>query len=131
MRSAAGRILERRVGVPQAVAEPVHASAIVCLQQLAAFVQVGNVGQRFVAEAVAAHHGGAGLRVQGTVEALGERELLLITERLFAEHQHGVLIHAGTDLLERVAIAQLAQVDRTRFGDEMRMQRAEGESHGA
>ena len=51
----------------------------------------------------------ARLRVQLTVEALGEVELLLVGERLVVEHEHAVLVHARADLVERLAV-----VDRRR-----------------
>jgi len=87
------RILERRVGVPEAVAEAIHPAPVARLHELAVLVHVGDVAQRFVAEPVLAQDRGAGSRVQLAVETLGERQLLGIAQRLAAEHQDSEAIH--------------------------------------
>ena len=50
-------------------------------------------------------------------------------ERLVAEHEHGVLVHAGADALERLAVARGAQIDRADFGGEHGMQLAKCDRH--
>ena len=68
--------------------------------------------------------------MQCAVETLGEVELLFVGEVLVAEHQHGVLVHAGADRLQRLAIVDPAQVDRTNFAGEDGRERREGDGHG-
>ena len=119
-RVAARRIDERRIGVPQAVGDRGGAHAVVRVPDLAVLVDVGDVGQRLVAEPVVADGRGGRPGMQRAVETLGEVELLFVGELLVAEHQHGVLVHAGADRLQRVAIMHLAQVDRAHFAGEVR-----------
>jgi hypothetical protein len=68
--------------------------------------------------------------MQRAVETLGEVELLFVGEILVAEHQHGVLVHAGADRLQRRAIVHLAQVDRAHFAGEDGRERRDGDGHG-
>ena len=63
--------------------------------------------------------------MQHAVEALGEGELSGIGERLVAEHQHAVLIHAGAQFGQGVRVVQLHEVDRCDFSGELRTQRTE------
>jgi hypothetical protein len=56
--------------------------------------------------------------VQLAVKALREAELVLNAQRLFAEDEHCILVHAGTDALERLAVASIAKVDRADLGSE-------------
>ncbi len=67
--------------------------------------------------------------MQRAVEALGEVELFLVGEPLVAEHQDGILVHAGADRLERVAVMDLAQVDGARFAGEHRREGRDGHGH--
>lgn len=76
------------------------------------------------------HDSRARFRVQCTIEALRERKLLIIGERLVAEHEDCVLVHPGPDLVERPAIGDSAQIDRAHLGGEMRMKLAERQGHG-
>ena len=129
-RVAARRILERRVGVPEAVPEPVDPAAMVGGRDLAALVQVRDVDERVVVEAVEAERRRPRLPVELAVQALGEGELLRVRERLVAEHEDRVLIHPGPDLGERLGVEHLAEVDRADLGHEGRVERAEPEGHG-
>jgi hypothetical protein len=67
--------------------------------------------------------------VQNTVEALRECKLLLVGKGLVAEHKDGVLVHPGTDLVQRLAIIDAPEIDRAHLGNERRMQLAEGQGH--
>jgi hypothetical protein len=68
--------------------------------------------------------------MQRAVETSSEVELLFVGEILIAEHQHGVLVHAGADRLQRLAIMHLAQVDRAHFAGEYGRERRDGDGHG-
>jgi hypothetical protein len=129
-RVAARRIDERGIGVPEPVGDRGGAHAVVGIPDLAVRADVGHVGQRLVAEPVAADGRGGGPGMQRAVETLGEVELLLVGEILVAEHQDGVHVHAGADRLEGGAIMHLAQVDRAHFAGEAGRERRDGDGHG-
>jgi hypothetical protein len=67
--------------------------------------------------------------VQLTVEAPREGDLLVVGEGLVAKDQHGVLVHAGADLGERLRIAHPPEVDRADLGGEVRMKLLERQWH--
>ena len=67
--------------------------------------------------------------MQPAVKAAREVELLVVGERLIAEHEDRVPVHAGPDLGEDRGVEDLAQRDRTRLRDETRVQRSEFECH--
>ena len=62
-------------------------------------------------------------------EMPGERELFVIGEVLVAEHQHGILIHAGLDCGDRFEAEWTAAVDPRNLGCKCRMQLAERYGH--
>src|SRR5216684_265591 len=128
-RVASGRIHERRVGMPEAITEPVHATTVAGRQDPAGLVDVRDVGERLVPQAVPANGGSARPCVELTVEALREIELLGVGEWLIAEDEHGVLVHPLADLAERFAIMDRAKVDRTDLGDEARVEPLELQRH--
>ena len=66
--------------MPQAVGEAVLSAPIVDGQQIAVAVDIGNISQRLVAEAVRTEYGDAGLGMEFAVEAPGERDLPGIIE---------------------------------------------------
>lgn len=47
-----GRILERRVGVPQTISKRIGAAPIVQTTNLTGRVDVGDIGERFVSETI-------------------------------------------------------------------------------
>lgn len=62
----------------------------------------------------------AGRGRSSAVEALREIELFLVGQRLVAEHQHRIAVHAGADCLDGRAVVHRAQVDRAELADEQR-----------
>jgi hypothetical protein len=116
--------------VPEAVAERVHAPAVLGAENRARLVHVGDVGERLVAEPVLVEHGNPGLGVELAVEALGEGELLGASELLVAEDDHGVLVHRRADRFQRRLVGHRAQVHRAGLGGEDGMQRSKRERHG-
>src|SRR5258707_8436 len=98
--------------MPEAITEPVQATAVTGRQDLAALADVRDVGERFVPQAALANHGGAGARVELAVEALREVELFCVGEWLIAEDQHGVLVHPLANLTERRPIRWFAWLER-------------------
>ena len=111
--------------MPQAIGEPVVATSVTRRQQFAVFVEVRDVGQCLVAEAVAAQRGRAGLRMQHAIEAFSKGELGIVRECLVAKDEHPILMHALPDGLQQRACLCRLQINRTRFGSEQRMQWAE------
>jgi hypothetical protein len=63
--------------------------------------------------------------MERAVEALREGELSRIGECLISEHQHAVLVHAGTQRGQGAWIVQLREVDRSHLCGKQRMQGAE------
>jgi hypothetical protein len=62
---------------------------------------------------------------------LRERELIGVGERLIAEYQDRVFVHARPDPIERVAVMSLAQIDPGHFRSEVWIERAKGDAHAA
>jgi hypothetical protein len=116
--------------VPEPVAEGIHAAAMVGLHDLAVLVEVRDVAEGLVAEAVLLERADAELGVEGAVEALGELEVLVVGEGLIAEDEDGELVHAGADAGERVRVVHPPEIDGAHLGHEQRMQLAERERHG-
>src|SRR6266852_4296092 len=106
------QILERGVGVPETIAERVLPPAIVGLHDLAVGAEVRDVGERLVAEPILRNHAAAGALVQAPVEALRERELLGIGERLVTEDEDGVFVHPRADPGQRLRVVNRAKLDR-------------------
>jgi hypothetical protein len=130
-RVAAGRILKRRVGVPETIAQAVRAAAVTLLEDLAVGPDVGDVPERLVAEAVLLDRRRPELRVQGAVEPLCERQMLVVGEALIVKHENGVLIHGRADGGQRRLVVHGAQLDGAGLADEHGMQLREGQGHGA
>ena len=115
--------------MPQAVPEPVHAPAVVGSRDVPALVEVRDVDERVVPQAVQAQGGGSGLRVELAVQPLREGELLVVGEGLVPEHEHRMRVHPGPDLGQRLGVVHLTQINRADLGGEVWMQRAELEGH--
>src|SRR5713101_9938869 len=115
--------------MPEAITEPVHATAVAGRQDLAGLVDVRDVGERLVPQAALANYGGAGPRVELAVKALREVELFCVGEWLIAEDEHGVLVHPLANLTERLAIMDPAKVDGADLGDELQVKLSEFYRH--
>ena len=115
--------------MPESINEAVHSSPVAGRQDLAGLVDVRDVGERLVAQAALANRSGAGPRVELAIEPSREIELLGIGEWLIAEDEHGVLVHPVADLTERLAIIDLAQLERADLGDEMGVELLELQRH--
>ena len=75
-------------------------------------------------EAILRERVDAELGVERAVEALREREMLGVAPELIAKHEHRMLVHAGTDLLEGVGVGRCPEIDGAHLGDERRMKLA-------
>ncbi len=126
-RIAPGRILERGVGVPETVAKAVGAAPVLGLEDSALGIEVGDVGERLVAEAALAEDRGPRLAVQLAVEALGESELLGIGEFLAAKHEHAMRVHSRANRLERFAVLDVTQIQSVGLACESQI--AKGNAH--
>ena len=129
-RVAARRILERRVGMPEPVPEPVHPPAVVGPRDVPALVEVRDVdrARRCPSGSVPGRpcRSSSGA---GRPDAAAKASCSASVKGWFAEHQHRVLVHAGPDLVERLGVVRLAQIDRADLGGEVWVQRVELESH--
>jgi hypothetical protein len=67
--------------------------------------------------------------MQRTVQALRERELIFVAERLVAKHQHCISVHPTTYSVKVVRRVNMAQVNAARFSSEQRVQGSERERH--
>ncbi len=130
-RVASRGILEGGVGVPQAIAEPVHAPAIVGAHDLPALVEIRNVPERLVAQAILLQRADPQLGVELAVQAPGKRELLVVGEGLVPEHEDGVLVHSRPDLAQGLGIVDPAEIDRARLGREARVKLPKCQGHWA
>src|SRR3954470_8961555 len=119
------RILERRVGVPEAVAEAIHPAPVARLHELAVLVHVGDVAQRFVAEPVLAEDGSAGSGVQLAVETLGECQLLSVAQRLAAEDYDGEAVHGLADRPQFCRVVHGTHLYCANLGREALLERTE------
>jgi len=115
--------------VPQAIAEPVHATAIVRPHDLAALVEVRDVAEGLVAQAVLLQRADPQLGVELAVQALREGELLVVGEWLIAEHEDGVLVHPRADLGQHLGIVDPAKIDGAHLGHEARVKLAKCQCH--
>ena len=67
--------------------------------------------------------------MQRAVEALCEVKLLGVAEMLVPKDQHTVLVHAGADLFEGLAVMHGAQIDRAGFTHKTGRELLEAKSH--
>ena len=122
---------EGGIGVPEPVAHVVHPAAVVRIHHCAALVDVADVAVSVVAMAILADRRSRGGPMDLAVEALGERELLGEVESLVAEDQHGVLVHAGPDLLQDRRIMRVLEFHAAGFGGVQGVQLAKLQFHGS
>ena len=113
--------------MPELVREHADELLVAAFGDLAVEADVADVDELLVLEARRGAGGLAQPRVE-RAEALGQRDLLALGERLVAEHQHGVVVHGDVDLGD-ARFVQLVQVDAARLRGEERMQRFEPERH--
>jgi MFS family permease len=121
-----GHPLERAVGVPHLVARVEEVALVAPGDELVLGVHVGEIGdlgQRARLGVDAAN------RDLERPEALAERDLLVIVERLSAEEQHRIGVEGGLDLGERRGIEAL-DVHVENLGAEQRVEPAGRDRHG-
>ena len=80
---------ERGVGVPEAIAERVHAAPVVRRARPVIGVEVRDIGEFGVLQTARA---AIGLRRLDRPEAAGKGELALVVEALIRKHQHRVTV---------------------------------------
>jgi hypothetical protein len=117
--------------VPQAIPEPIHATAIVGLHDLTVLVEVRDVAERLVPEAALLEGADPGFRVQLAVESLRERDLLVVGERLISDDEDSVFVHSRPNPSECLAIVNLAKIDPAHLGDEVLVELSECQGHAS
>ena len=106
--------------MPELVAEPEQAAAVVARQNLVVLVEVGDVVQVH-AHAPVLRRGDVAGRLLERPEAAAEGELLVVVDLLVVEHQHAELVHAGMDGGDFLrASAACAEVEAGHFAGEER-----------
>src|SRR5438067_3944586 len=116
--------------MPQPVGQFEKPDAVVGGHDVAVLVEVreiGNAGAEPLLVTAAEVSRGA-VRLQ-LAEMAGEGELLVVGDRLVAEHQHRVTVHAGFDRGDLVRAERLAAIDAGYLADEHRMQWADRDGH--
>jgi hypothetical protein len=129
-RIGGARVHERAVAVPQLVGEVRQVLGRVALGHVALRVDVGDVDQALVLQPLGPLEHALEADVQ-RAEGLGEVDLLLRRQRLAAEDQHAVLVHAGVDGAHVGVRQRLGEVDAAGLGGEHGMQGLELQGHGA
>ena len=82
--------------MPELVAQPEQAAAVVARQHLVVLVEVGDVVQVH-AHAPVLRGGDVAGRLLERPQAAAEDELLVVVDLLVVEHQHAETVHAGMD----------------------------------
>ena len=121
--------LERRVGVPQPVAQLEHALPQVLTPHLVFGIEVRNVGE-FLAHAqlrVLAVQRDRGLE---RPKVLGKIEMLILRQLLVGENQHRVFGERVFDRLQVGRRDRPRQIDVANLGGKMRRDRTDGDGHG-
>src|SRR5215211_5644803 len=91
-------LLERAVGVPQAVADREQTSPIIAGEWLVVLVEIRDIGKGRRQTVFAGSAQARADRQLDLAEAAGKGELLLVVDMLIAEDKDGVLVHAGMDV---------------------------------
>ena len=115
--------LERAVGMPELVAQPEQAAAVVARQHLVVLVEVGDVVQVHAHAPVLAGGDVAGGLLE-RAQAAAEDELLVVVDLLVVEHQHAEAVHAGMDGRDLVLRQRTREVEARHVTGE------EGPVHG-
>src|SRR6266481_5419756 len=111
--------LERGIRMPQLVAEIERAPAVVARQQVALLIEIGNVAHLDAEPAlIEPRHVVGGVELD-FAERFGERDLLVVGQRLIVEQQYGMAVHGGMDVRRRSGIERCAQIDAGDLGDEL------------
>src|SRR6185503_4899569 len=111
------------------VAEIEQALAAVAGQRLAVLAEAGDVVHAGRQALVLRFRDVAAARVLDGAEVARERHLLLVGELLAAEHEHGVLVHAGLDARHVLWRERLADVYSGHLADEHGMNLADRDGH--
>ena len=127
-RAVGRQTLERRIRVPQAIAELVEPHSVVGLQDLVLGVEIADVGElRLQAHLVI----GANREHRGLErpEVAREVEMALVREGLVGEDQHGISGEGRADGGQVLRRKRLAEIDVAHFGGEIRRGRLDGDGH--
>ena len=117
---------ERGVGVPQAIAERVHAAPVTRRARPVVGVEVRDIGEFGVLQTARA---AIGLRRLDRPETAGKGELALVIEALIRKYEHRMAVDCRSDLGDG-RIGQIRrQIHPARLGGEHRMQLSEAQTH--
>ena len=116
--------------MPQPVAELEEPQPVLGREDVAVFVEVGEIGDAGPKPLLLAPADVPGRRIiLERAELAGKGELLLVTERLVAEHQHSIGVHACFDRCDFVRVERPAAIDGGNLAGKARSERADRYRH--
>ena len=131
-RVARARTLERRVGVPEPVAQRVHPPAVVAVDDRVVLIEVRDVGEPFVLEPL-----GGSITLRPTLVTISPppscartRPARRPANRCSRIDQHRVPVHQRAHLVDSRSSSSRAHVDAGHLAGEQRMQRSRQQRRG-
>jgi len=125
-RGHGGHPLERAVAVPEAIAGIVDGALVVGVEDAVLLVHVRDVGDARVVDAALAVLAEAHLE---QAEALAERDLLVVGERLLGEDHHRVAMEGIAHLAEVALVELVGQIEPGDSRDEVSLDGRDEDSH--
>ncbi len=104
--------------------------AVIPRQRLAVLAEVGDVVQPGAQPVVLLLGDGAAAGLLALAEIQCKGELLLVSDVLAVEHQHGIFVHRSLDLARLLTRQGLAQIEARDLADKMLLQLADCDCHG-
>ena len=124
-----GYRLERRIRMPQPIAEIERAPAIIPRQQVAVLIEIRDVAHLDAEPALVEPRYVVGRVQLDLAEASGECDLLFVGQWLLVEHQHRMPVHAGMYRRYLSRIERRAQIDAFDHRGEFVSDRVEPHGH--
>ena len=125
-------VVKRHVGVPQPVALAKHHAAVVRLHDVAVGVEIADIDQRRIVDALAHVAGDLEHRPDfDRPEQGGEGNMLLVGRRLVvAVDDDAVFIDRRLQFADRQLVRRRAEIDAANLGGETRLTLCQREAHG-
>jgi hypothetical protein len=113
--------------MPQSIALRDHPTTIAGWQDLPVVVQIRDVTERLVPQAIPTQVEPTG--VQLAIEALCERDLFVVRERLVMKYQDPVLVDRRPKFEQCMLIVHLTEIDSTNLSNKCRPKLPEAYTH--
>ena len=121
--------LERRIRMPQPIAEIERAPTIIPRQHIAVLIEIRNVAHLDTEPTLVEPRHVVGRVQLDLAEVSGECDLLFVCQWLIVEHQYRMPVHAGMDHRHRSSIERRAQIDAFDLRGEFASDRDEPHGH--